>query len=224
MLKHIPNFLTCCNLVCGCLGIVTLIEGKHTPVAYFVWAACIFDFFDGFAARILKVSSPIGKELDSLADVVSFGALPALFMYMAISFEPPFPLLPYTALLIAVCSALRLAIFNLDETQSDSFKGLPTPANAIFITAIPFLTQHVFDFLHLSLTLAIISVVCSLLLVSRIDLFALKFKNFTWADNKVRFTFLVLSVSLLIVFKFAALPLIILSYVGLSLAVRLFSK
>ena len=94
MLKHIPNFLTCCNLVCGCLGIITLIEGKHTPIAYFVWAACIFDFFDGFAARILKVSSPIGKELDSLADMVSFGALPALFMYLAISFEPPHPLLP----------------------------------------------------------------------------------------------------------------------------------
>jgi len=224
MLKHIPNFLTCCNLICGCLGIITLIEGKNIPIAYFVWAACIFDFLDGFAARVLKVSSPIGKELDSLADVVSFGALPALFLYMAISFEPPFPLLPYVALLIAVCSAVRLAVFNLDETQSDSFKGLPVPANAIFITAIPYLDASVFDLVHTPMALAIISVVFSMLLVSRIDLFALKFKNFSWHDNQVRFTFLGLAVLLLAVLKFAALPLIILLYIVLSLGVRMFSK
>jgi CDP-diacylglycerol---serine O-phosphatidyltransferase len=224
MLKHIPNFLTCCNLVCGCLGIIVLIRDWDTPVAYFVWAACIFDFLDGFAARILKVSSPIGKELDSLADMVSFGALPALFMYGALILDAPFPEFPYIALLIAVCSALRLAIFNLDETQSDSFKGLPTPANAIFITAIPYLDQDIFDFVHTPIAFAIISVVCSLLLVSRIDLFALKFKNFSWRDNQIRFTFLTLAVLLLAVLKFAALPLIILLYVLLSLGVRMFSK
>ena len=224
MLKHIPNFLTCCNLICGCLGIITLIESKNTPIAYFVWAACGFDFLDGFAARLLKVSSPIGKELDSLADMVSFGALPALFMYIGISFESPLPWLPYVALLIAVCSALRLAIFNLDTTQSDSFKGLPTPANAIFITAIPFINFRSLNFLHCSVALAIISVVFALLLVSRIDLFALKFKNFTWRDNQIRFTFLGLVVLLLAVLKFAALPLIILLYILLSLGVRMFSK
>lgn len=224
MQRHIPNFLTACNLVCGCLGIIALIEGWNTPIAYFVWTACIFDFFDGFAARLLRISSPIGKELDSLADVVSFGALPALFMYQAIAAESPYPYLPYTALLIAVCSALRLAIFNLDETQSDSFKGLPTPANAIFLTALPFLNPPVHDLIYKPVVLVIISVVFSLLLVSRFELFALKFKNFTWSDNKIRFIFLVLSVLLLAILHLAALPFIILSYIALSLGVRLVTK
>lgn len=224
MQKHIPNLLTCCNLVCGCLGIITLIEDRDIPIAYFVWAACIFDFLDGFAARLLNISSPIGKELDSLADVVSFGVLPALFMYEAIVLESPFSYLPYIALLIAVCSALRLAIFNLDETQSDSFKGLPTPANALFITALPFLDSPVYDVVYSPVVLSVICVVFSMLLVSRIDLFALKFKNFRWADNTIRFTFLVLSVLLLAIMQWAALPFIILSYIALSLGVRMFSK
>lgn len=224
MQKHIPNFLTCCNLVCGCLGIIALIEGWDIPIAYFVWAACIFDFFDGFAARLLKISSPLGKELDSLADVISFGALPALFMYQAIVLESPFSYLPYVALLIAVCSAVRLAIFNLDETQSDSFKGLPVPANAIFITALPFLNSPVYDLVYSPVVLPVICVVFSLLLVSRFELFALKFKNFTWSDNKVRFTFLVLSALLLAIMQWAALPFIILSYIALSLGVRLLTK
>src|SRR5688572_11876954 len=224
MHKHIPNFLTCCNLVCGCLGIIGLLEGKNIPVAYFVWAACIFDFLDGFAARLLKTSSPIGKELDSLADMVSFGVLPALLMYTSISLQSSSAFLPFTALLIAVASALRLAIFNLDETQSDSFKGLPTPANAIFITALPLLDAPFLDFVRNPVVLACICVAFSLLLVSRIDLFALKFKNFSWSDNKVRFLFLFLAVLLLVVFKLAAIPLIILSYIALSLGVRMFSK
>jgi len=224
MLKHLPNFLTCCNLICGCLGIIFLWEDSHIATAYFVWAACIFDFFDGFAARMLKISSPIGKELDSMADMVSFGALPALFMYKLLAFESPIPWLPYVALLIAVCSAIRLAVFNLDVTQSDSFKGLPTPANAIFITGIPFLSFPGFDFLFSPLTLTVLTIVFSLLMVSRIDLFALKFKNFTWGDNKVRFTFLLLAVLLLMALQFAAIPLVILLYVTLSLGVRAFSK
>jgi CDP-diacylglycerol---serine O-phosphatidyltransferase len=224
MHRHIPNFLTCCNLVCGCLGIIALIGGHNIHIAYFVWAACIFDFFDGFAARLLKISSPIGKELDSLADVVSFGALPAFFMYQALVLESPFSFLPYIALLIAVCSALRLAIFNLDETQSDSFKGLPTPANALFITSLPFLQSPAYDIVFNPVILSVISILFSLLLISRIDLFALKFKNFSWADNKVRFTFLVLSVLLLLIMQWAALPFIILSYIALSLGVRMFTK
>ena len=224
MKRHLPNFLTCCNLVCGCLGIIGLLEGKNIPVAYFVWAACIFDFLDGFAARLLKTSSPIGKELDSLADMVSFGVLPALLMYTSISLQSSSAFLPFTALLIAVASALRLAIFNLDETQSDSFKGLPTPANAIFITALPLLDAPFLDFVRNPVVLACICVAFSLLLVSRIDLFALKFKNFSWSDNKVRFLFLFLAVLLLVVFKLAAIPLIILSYIALSLGVRMFSK
>lgn len=224
MLKHLPNFLTCCNLICGCLGIIFLFEDRDVQTAYFVWAACMFDFFDGFAARLLKISSPIGKELDSMADMVSFGALPALFMYTRLEFESPYSYLPFIGILIAVCSALRLAIFNLDESQSDAFKGLPTPANALFITAIPFLDSAAFDFVHIPIVLVSITIIFSLLLVSRIDLFALKFKNFTWTDNKIRFTFLALAVLLLAVLKLAALPLIILLYVALSLGVRVLSK
>lgn len=220
MLKHIPNFLTCCNLVCGCLGILFLFEGSTIPTAYFVLIACVFDFFDGFAARLFKANSPIGKELDSLADMVSFGALPALFMYKTLSINSTNTYLPYLGLLIAVCSALRLAKFNIDETQSDSFKGLPTPANAIFITTIPFLTQPIFDDVHHPIALSIITLVFSLLMVSRFDLFALKFKNFSWADNKIRFTFLILSVLLVALLHWAALPLLILLYIAMSLGLQ----
>src|SRR5688572_32826892 len=156
--------------------------------------------------------------------MVSFGVLPALLIYTTISLKSPDSILPFTALLIAVASALRLAIFNLDETQSDSFKGLPTPANAIFITALPLLDAPFLDFVRNPVVLACICVAFSLLLVSRIDLFALKFKNFSWSDNKIRFTFLLMAVLLLIVFKRAALPLIILSYIALSLGVRVLSK
>ena len=224
MIRHLPNFLTCCNLICGCLGLIFLWEDPQIPTAYFVWSACMFDFFDGFAACLLKVSSPIGKELDSMADMVSFGALPSLFMFKQLQFESPMDYVPYVALLIAVCSALRLAIFNIDETQSDSFKGLPTPANALFITGLPFLDHKFFDFVFNPIVLVVIVVVFSLLLVSRFELFALKFKNFTWVDNKVRFTFLLLSVLLLAVVQFAAIPLIIILYLAGSLGVRVFSK
>src|SRR6476620_6072036 len=148
MTRHIPNFLTCCNLICGCLGIVFVLEGRLVPAAYFVWAACVFDFFDGFAARMLKVSSPIGKELDSLADVVSFGVLPAMVMYTMIGNSTTSPALPYLGFMIAVFSALRLAIFNIDETQTDSFKGLNTPANSFFITSLPLLPLSVMSWLY----------------------------------------------------------------------------
>src|SRR5688500_9495516 len=109
MIRHLPNFLTCCNLLCGCFGIVVVLEGREIPAAYFVWLAGVFDFFDGFAARMLKVTSSIGKELDSLADVVSFGILPALVMYKMISTSSDSSALPYIGFTIAVFSALRLA-------------------------------------------------------------------------------------------------------------------
>ncbi|HTE32294.1 MAG TPA: CDP-diacylglycerol--serine O-phosphatidyltransferase [Chryseolinea sp.] len=223
-MNHIPNILTCCNLICGCVGIIFLWEASDVPAAYFVWAACIFDFFDGFAARLLKIQSPIGKQLDSLADMVSFGALPALFMYKLIASGSPSTYLPYVAILIAICSAIRLAVFNLDESQSDAFKGLPVPANAIFLTSLPFLLELNLDLVTKPIILVIITVVFSVLLVSRFELFALKFKNFGWPDNKIRFTFLGLSVLLLITLQMAALPLIIILYIALSLAVRVFWK
>lgn len=224
MKRHLPNFLTCCNLLCGCIGIVFLLEGRGVPAAYFVWVACIFDFFDGFAARMLKVSSPIGKELDSLADVVSFGVLPAMVMYKMLSDASSSEVIPYLGFMIAMFSALRLAIFNVDETQRDSFKGLNTPANTLFITSLPLLHGTVGDWLFLPATLIAITIVFSFLLVSRIEIFALKFKNFSWADNKIRFTFLGLAVLLFVIFQVAAIPLVILLYIGLSLGEKALSR
>ncbi|MEX2231655.1 MAG: CDP-diacylglycerol--serine O-phosphatidyltransferase [Cyclobacteriaceae bacterium] len=217
MKRHLPNFLTCCNLICGCLGIVFVLEAHAIPAAYLVWLAGLFDFFDGFAARMLKVTSPIGKELDSLADVVSFGILPSVVMYKMISDSTDSSVLPYAGFLIGVFSALRLAIFNVDETQGDSFRGLNTPANTIFITSLPLLSNNVGKWLYEPWVLLAITLVFSLLLISRIEFFALKFKNFTWEDNKMRFTFLLLAVLLLIILQIPAIPVIIILYIVLSL-------
>jgi CDP-diacylglycerol---serine O-phosphatidyltransferase len=211
--NHIPNFLTCSNLVCGCFGVVFCLEGRAIPAAYFVWASAFFDFFDGFAARQLKVNSPIGKELDSLADVISFGLLPALVMYKMIGQSTTHLWLPYLGFMIAVFSALRLAIFNVDETQRESFKGLNTPANTLFITSLPLLSDRVGDWLYQDWLLAIITIVFSLLMVSPIQFFAFKFKNFSWNDNKAKFTFVGISVLLLAIFQVEAIPLIILFYI-----------
>jgi CDP-diacylglycerol---serine O-phosphatidyltransferase len=218
MIRYIPNFLTCCNLLCGCLGIVFCLESSTIPAIYFVLAAGVFDFFDGFAARWLKVTSPIGKELDSLADMVSFGILPSVVMYKMIGSVTDHSFLVYIAFLIAVCSALRLAIFNVDETQHDSFKGLNTPANTIFITSLPFVGGNFGYWVHQDWVLIIITLVFSLLMVSRIDILAFKFKDFSWANNKLRFTFLAIAVLLLILWKLSALSLIILIYIAFSLA------
>lgn len=217
MKRHLPNFLTCCNLICGCLGIVFVLENRGIPAAYLVWLAGILDFFDGFAARMLKVSSPIGKELDSLADVVSFGVLPSLVMYKLITASTDSSVLPYIGFTIAVFSALRLAIFNVDETQRDSFRGLNTPANTLFITSLPLLYNHVGRWLYQTEVLIAITLIFSFLLVSRIQFFAFKFKNFRWEDNRIRFTFLILAVLLLITLQVLAIPIIIILYVVLSL-------
>ncbi|NOS55441.1 MAG: CDP-diacylglycerol--serine O-phosphatidyltransferase [Cyclobacteriaceae bacterium] len=215
--KYIPNFLTCCNLICGCLGIVYCLEERSIPAAYFVWIAALFDFFDGFAARLLKVHSTIGKELDSLADVVSFGVLPSLVMYKLIASSSSIPWLPYAAFMIAAFSALRLAIFNVDETQRDSFKGLNTPANTLFITSLPLLSGSIASWLHQDWLLVLITIVFSLLMVSPIQFFAFKFKNFSWAENQVRFSFIALSAILLIFLQVTSIPLIILLYIFTSL-------
>lgn len=209
-------------MLCGCIGVVFVVNGNLTSAAYFVWIAGAFDFFDGFAARMLKVSSPIGKELDSLADMVSFGLLPAMLIFKM--FGGAYEYLPYLAFSIAIFSALRLAIFNLDETQSDSFKGLPTPANALFITALPHLPGNLGLVVYDPWILCAIVIISSYLLVSNIRLFALKFKSFSWKENKIRFTFLMLSVLLLAVLQIAAIPVIILLYVALSLGIQAVSK
>lgn len=222
--RHIPNALTCANLLCGCLGIVSIIKNYPVEPAYFVWIACVFDFFDGFAARWLKVSSAIGKELDSLADMVSFGVLPAIVMYQWIDNAADISALAYIGLFIAVFSALRLAKFNIDTRQSDAFIGLPTPANTIFITSLTFLPDSIRPFVFSAEALIGITIIFSLLLVAPLDLFALKFKNFSWAENKIRFLFLALSIVLLVILQAGALPFVILSYILISLVSRLLGE
>lgn len=217
MKRHLPNFLTCCNLICGCLGVVAVLEDRNIPAAYFVWLAGVFDFLDGFVARKLGVTSPIGKELDSLADVISFGLLPALVMYKMLGASTSSEILPFAAFLIAVCSALRLAVFNVDESQGEVFRGLNTPANSIFITSLPLIEGDVGRWLYDTPILLGITLVFSLLLVSRIEFLAFKFKNFSWRDNRARFTFLASAFILLIGLQFVAIPLIILLYILLSL-------
>ena len=224
MLRHIPNALTCGNLVNGCIGILYAIEGNPEFAAWCVWIACIFDFFDGFAARTLNVSSPIGKELDSLADVVSFGVLPAMVMYRMIDVISSSSLIPFLAFSIAVFSALRLAKFNIDERQKESFIGLPTPANAIFITGLPFLESSFATLISQDFLLIGITLLSSFLLVSPFELFALKFRNYSWADNRIRFTFLGVSVLLLVLWQAAALSGSILLYVTVSLLTNRLSK
>ncbi len=220
--KHLPNALTCGNLLCGCFGIVYCLENRDVPAAYFIWVAGVFDFFDGFAARWLKVTSSIGKELDSLADMVSFGLLPSLVMYKMMAAVSTHEWLPYTAFLIAVCSALRLAIFNVDETQHDNFKGLNTPANSIFITGLAFLTGNISSFVMQEWMLLLITIVFSLLMVSRMDILAFKFKDFTWKSNKLRFTFLAFAILLLLWGGTAAISLVILFYIAASLVGKVF--
>ncbi len=217
LLRHLPNTLTCLNLFCGCAGIISVWQGSTADALWFVMAAGIFDFFDGFAARILKASSPIGKELDSLADMVSFGLLPSLVMFRMIDTISASSYLPYAAFGIAIFSALRLAKFNIDENQKESFIGLPTPANALLITSLVYLSAPWDFFISRDIFLVAITVVSTFLLVAPMELFAIKFKNFTWADNRVRFTFIGFSVLLLGIWQLAAMPFVILLYVTLSL-------
>jgi CDP-diacylglycerol--serine O-phosphatidyltransferase len=218
--RHIPNALTCGNLLCGCIGIVGLIEQWPVPTAYFVWAAVLFDFLDGFAARALKANSPIGKELDSLADMVSFGVLPAVLMFFLMKDLTDVTWLPLTAFALTIFSALRLAKFNIDERQHYGFIGLPTPANALLVTGLPFLQGGVFGVEWTITSLVIVTAVLSWLMVSPLHLLALKFKHLRWKENQLRFTLVALSVLLLAILGPAGIVMAIIMYVLLSLVGR----
>jgi len=215
--RHVPNALTCCNLLAGCLGIVGVIEQWPFPSAYFVWLAVFFDFLDGFAARALKTSSAIGKELDSLADMVSFGVLPALTMYYMMKNATDISYLPLLAFSLAVFSAVRLAKFNIDERQIFGFIGLPTPANALLVTGLPLMQVGYFGIEWSIASLVIITIGMSWLMVSPIPLIALKFKHLRWKDNQIRFTLLALSVLLLAILGSPGIVPVIIMYVLLSL-------
>ena len=223
--RYIPNTLTCCNLFSGCIA-CHMAFGCHFKTAFlFIIIGAIFDFFDGMAARLLQVSSPIGKELDSLADDITFGLAPASIVFSLFKevnypdfLEPIMHIMPYTAFLIAVFSALRLAKFNIDERQVSSFIGLPTPANALFwasltVGSYEFLTSEHFNALYLF----ILVLVMSLLLTAEIPMFSLKFKDVSWEHNKRSYLFLIVCIPLFLIFELSGFAAIILWYIILSL-------
>jgi CDP-diacylglycerol---serine O-phosphatidyltransferase len=228
--NNLPNLLTCFNLVCGIIGIILIsLNGIEAidQVEWLIVFAGIADFFDGFVARLLKSTSPIGKDLDSLADGITFGVLPCLtsFHYLYSQETSGHSWHPYLAICIGVFSIIRLAIFNNDSRQSDSFIGVPTPANAYFLTFLVGGMYHS-DFLFPISTNGFIGIllICSYLLISPLRLLALKFKNFSWSQNKTRFTLILLSVATLAFFGKIAVPIIFVYYVGLSVILKLIQK
>lgn len=206
----------------GSVGIILVLESRDLKSgAYLIWLAGLFDFLDGFLARILKVHSAIGKELDSLADMVTFGLLPAIMVFVMIQTSSANPLIPYAGLIIAVLSALRLAKFNVDIRQSEQFIGLPTPANALLISALPFIVYEpdfrITEVIPLPYLLLAVSGIFSVLLVTEIKLMALKFQGFDWGTNKMKYIFLLLALVLLVLLKIKAIPLIVTSYIMFSI-------
>jgi CDP-diacylglycerol--serine O-phosphatidyltransferase len=216
MKKHIPNILTTMNLAVGSGGIFYVLTTDHNYAFYFVAFAGFFDFLDGFAARILKVQSDLGKELDSLADLISFGLLPAFYMMKMLDNGSEFY---WIAILIVIFSALRLAKFNLDDSQSDSFIGLPTPANAIMLTSIFFVPYQLTN-----MTLVGICLMSSLLLISKLRLIALKFQSASWSGNEARWVLIVGSLILILVFQWTFIPLLIPFYLVVSILSNVSSK
>ena len=224
MRRHIPNTITCCNLLSGCVATMYAFEGSYKIAFVCIIMGAVFDFFDGLTARALKVSSPIGKELDSLADVVTFGFAPAAMVFswlrecttanlcISVAF-----IVPFFAFLLAAFSALRLAKFNVDERQTSSFIGLPTPANALFWGALVLGTHDtiVANPYGWILILALVGLF-SYLLVAEIPMFSLKFKSLAWKDNRIAYIFLLVSLVLLIALNLKGLSAVIGWYIILS--------
>ena len=212
--RHIPNALTCANLFSGCIGVVFAFNDRLDVAAYSVLISGIFDFFDGNFARMLNVKSPIGKELDSLADMVSFGFLPGVVMYKLLELSHSnFEYLPYFGFLITIFSALRLAKFNIDTRQTEDFIGLNTPMNTLFIVSLPFIQRQYPALISSTELLVCITVLVSWLLISEIRIFSLKFGTMGWADNKTKFVFLIVSAVLIAFLKFVAIPFVLVLYI-----------
>ena len=224
MRRHIPNTITCCNLLSGCIAAMYAFEKAYALAFAFIIAGAVFDFFDGLTARALKVSSPIGKELDSLADVITFGFAPAAMVYSWISecaavnlSMPIAAIVPFFAFLMAAFSALRLAKFNVDERQTSSFIGLPTPANALFWGGL-ILGSHDIVVVNPYGWMLVLSLVAlfSYLLVAEIPMFSLKFKSLSWKANRIAYTFLLVSLALLLLLGLNGLSAVIGWYIILS--------
>jgi len=223
-MKHLPNFLTCCNLFSGCVATVMALQGDYTVAFLFIIIGALFDLLDGMAARILKAFSPIGADLDSLADQVSFGVAPSAMLFSLLSemtlpaiLDPIAGMVPYFGFLIAVFSGLRLAKFNVDIRQTTSFIGLPVPANALFWGSLIVAYREEFFYNDLFLMPLLVGILLfSYLLVSELPMFSLKFKSLSWQANKVSYSFLLVCIPLIIIFQTGALSFIILWYILLS--------
>ncbi len=239
MKKHIPNLITLCNLFSGSLAVIFAVQGNLVAAAFFVALGIFFDFFDGLAARALNVKSDVGLQLDSLADVVTSGVVPGIVMFQLFTMALPgedgvkqwtsetnwleftFNPLALFGLLIILGSAFRLAKFNVDDRQTDSFIGLPTPANALLILSLPLIltfqpNSFATDLILNEWFLVALTIVSVIILNAELPLFALKFKNWGFKGNEIRYIFLILCVVLIVLFQFLAVPMIILSYVLLS--------
>jgi len=241
MIKQIPNIITSLNLLCGCVAIIFAVSGDLVSASFFAFAGIFLDFFDGLAARVLNAQGQVGLQLDSLADVVTSGVLPAIVMVQLLSealtgtsldISAIFSdtansasiesYLPFIGLLIAVASGYRLAKFNVDTRQTTSFIGLPVPANTLLILSLPLIisfqaSQQITEVILTPWFLIIITLVSCVLLNAEIPLFGLKFKTWNFKDNAVRYLFLIASILLLVVLKFIAIPIIIFLYILVSL-------
>ena len=222
--RHIPNTVTCCNLLSGCAAAVMAFQSNYEAATLFIILGAVFDFFDGMLARLFNVSGPLGKELDSLADDITFGFAPSAIVFSLFKevhypsfLEPIATYLPYTAFIIAIFSALRLGKFNIDPRQSSSFIGLPTPANALFwgslvVGEYSFLTSETFNALYLLMLVLLMS----WLLIAEIPMFSLKFKDLSWKSNQTSYLFLLVSIPLLFIFQASGFAAVILWYILLS--------
>ena len=224
--KHIPNSITLLNLLCGCIAMVFVTNSDFEMAFYFVCLGIFLDFFDGFFARLLKVSGPLGLELDSLADMVTSGVVPGYVMFFMLSnsqheISTHF-MLPFLGFIITMGSCYRLAVFNIDTRQTNSFIGLPTPANALFILSLPLVLKYsdsliVLEILTNQWVLLVITLFSAYILNAEIPLFSLKIKKFNFKDNALQIGFLFFSFLLLVFFQYAGIPLVIIGYVLLSI-------
>ncbi len=239
MKKYIPNFITSLNIISGTISIILSFEGYPMGAGFFIFAAAVFDFLDGFFARLLKAYSELGKQLDSLADLISFGLAPGFIVYNLLRSCLLMEKLEFEniaiyklailsiAILIPLASAFRLAKFNIDTKQTSSFLGLPTPANAIFYASLPIIMGIKFDLLTYGIILNLkvlipIIIILSFLLVSRIPMFSLKFKTYDFKNNLTRYIFLIISIIFIILLHFTAIPFIIIFYILFSSIIAIF--
>mgnify|MGYP001211034707 FL=1 len=233
IIRNIPNYITIANLFCGVLSIISTFSNQLSLAAFFIFLGIFLDFFDGFFARLLKVENEFGLQLDSLADLVTSGLAPSFILFKLLnannttqffvefSFETPFSSISLIAFLIPIFAALRLANFNIDKNQKNSFIGLPTPMTAIFIASIPLIKSEFFNSIYSNTsTLCIISVVLSILMISKLNLFSIKVnfqENLSSQLNMMRLFMLISSLILLFFFNLAAIPFIVVLYIILSI-------